>query len=1505
MARGKSSDFKLRNPSKGTLDLVAQSILHSVLDRLETEEARLLSWGDTGGLFSKDEVLGHIRDVAPEHDPEDVLDAMSSQVMVHRVSDSSGRESGYRSRMGEAVHLFRNLRQWFVGQSLFETKALVSDFRFVRRPRAYPRRNIELSVVLRDLEQAGVHQDRYEDALREQVGVFRLSGFQNRATQRILRAYEKHSAMSAASSGTIVCSGTGSGKTLAFYLPGMAAVVDDILRDANSRVRVLAIYPRKELLKDQFNEARLQCRQLNPLLKDKGQRSIRIGALYSETPELPFNSNRGQGGGGPDWVRCHQAACSGCMRWLREDASAGLERLTCSMCGATTQTESIALTRSSMRQQTPDIVFTTTEMLNIHLANPRYQKMFGLVSSRPPFLVLLDEVHTYSGNHGAQVAYLLRRWMRMAKASPHFVGLSATLTEAEEFFSRLTGVSKSRVRLIEATSEEMVEEGAEYLLALRGDPVSQTALLSTTIQSAMLIRRVLDHPREKVSKNTWGTKTFVFTDNLDVTNRLFWQMADAEGWKWDRGRLVANRRGPLAALRNPAGITPELNLHRLGQHWGIAKEIGYSLEDDDRAKVARTSSQDSGVDSSAEIIVATASLEVGYNDSDVGAVLQHKAPRDTASYIQRKGRAGRPRGMRPWTIAVLSDFGRDRLLYQNYEQLISPNIKLQRLPLGNSHIYRMQAAMAALDWFSLRVRQGLWTKFNFPQQATSLRTHVGALVDKCMRPGPEQDALKDYISTALGLKEDQLERVIWQSPRSIFLEFLPLIRRRLETNWAAWDRLSRKIQPWAEVNASWRSPVPEHIPDQLFSDLNLPTLNIMLTRGGSGETAQMAFFHGLQEFAPGRISKRFSLTSAVGADWLVPEGFDEAQIDDNAAVDFEVDEAFTESRTRLGTLRVAELGAEWVVSQPHFIKPKGITQFGKLSETSNARLVWKTLVHTPASFEAHAPPKGTRWSRLLKEISFFLHRSQTQLEVVRFSTGARAELKYRSSVGGKKRKIFDFIWTESGKPAGIGTRLWVDAARYVFDITTRDLENVLEDPASAFALRAAYFQDGIRELSRFKDNVFMADWVYECVISAIALEAQLAGSDAETTLIALLERESVVRLSDIPSLIFQTAVAEEGEEEAEERAAVAELEHLLIDPALVEELRALSERLHAPLSSMKSAIEWARQVLAKTLAAGIHNAVCVVLPDTDEASMIADSFIDGDSILVYVSEQESGGSGAIAQLHQRYSEDPIAVLNIFAQALEPSEYEQLDEDIRYLVDTLHEDCELEGRLADVRMAKSFSERVHANESLKRALRNAGFHVSHSFSAVLYSRVLRPGSDRNKDLELRQGLRDWETLESSLGFELPLSVAALVQSVKQQGGLEEPRKIYERACRLQGLLWPRGGALRQSALQSYNRFDIGPVRIDRAIFSCLQSDEVNRVYLNDASWLQLVHEKLLEHGRVELRVGRANLSDLNRVFAVLQSTPLESYGLYFYPRLSSIKRDRDEIALNIDFAEAVH
>src|SRR5262249_26342110 len=106
----------------------------------------------------------------------------------------------------------------------------------------------------------------------------------------------------------------------------------------------------------------------------------------------------------------------------------------------------------------------------------------------------------------------------------------------------------------------------------------------------------------------------------------------------------------------------------------------------------------------ANVVIATSALEVGFNDSTVGAVIQHKAPHSLASLLQRKGRSGRERKMRPWMVVVTSAYGRDRWAFQHAEYLFNPLLNDLHLPIENYYVRKIQAVFAFMDWLSLELK---------------------------------------------------------------------------------------------------------------------------------------------------------------------------------------------------------------------------------------------------------------------------------------------------------------------------------------------------------------------------------------------------------------------------------------------------------------------------------------------------------------------------------------------------------------------------------------------------------------------------------------------------------------------------------------------------------------------------------------------------------------------------------------------------------------------------------
>ena len=188
-----------------------------------------------------------------------------------------------RTRMAEAVRLFSRLRQLFPNRPWQLAPTLVADYRLARVPRRYPRRELAPDQVLKRLEE-DVRLTRFrQEALASLLRVgqsdeLQLAEFQFQATRRMLRDLEART-----SRGLIIGAGTGTGKTLAFYIPALTHIAGLIERDERW-TKAIAIYPRNELLKDQFAETFVEARRLDSVLQRHGNRKIVLGAFFGPTP---------------------------------------------------------------------------------------------------------------------------------------------------------------------------------------------------------------------------------------------------------------------------------------------------------------------------------------------------------------------------------------------------------------------------------------------------------------------------------------------------------------------------------------------------------------------------------------------------------------------------------------------------------------------------------------------------------------------------------------------------------------------------------------------------------------------------------------------------------------------------------------------------------------------------------------------------------------------------------------------------------------------------------------------------------------------------------------------------------------------------------------------------------------------------------------------------------------------------------------------------------------------
>lgn len=1451
-----------------------------LLDRLEDRELRLLSWGVVDGFLSQTDVelaieeqlAADVRSGERElHTVEAYLDALIDRCLLWRVPAPTPR---YRTRLGETLRLLRLLRQLWpprdesVPYWWRNSAPLVADYRLRVAPRRYPRRSVAVDDAVEMLKDVPAWNSELVDLFARIVRGSKLADFQVRATRSVLGALSNPRA-----SARIVTAGTGSGKTLGFYLPALLDIAATI---GEQRVgpHTIALYPRNELLRDQAREALKTVTRLW-VVGDVEGRPIRIGVLYGDTPwdATGIVSNRwsrwqahGKGLECP-YFSCPDDSCMGKLVWSERDMRRGNEQLGCVKCGYTTAPGSIALTRTSMVEDPPDILFTSTEMLSQQATSHKLGRMLGWRGWNGTRLLLLDEVHTYVGVHGAQVALMLRRWRhanrRGRSMSPVMVGLSATLRNAGEFFSDLTGVDRSNVEVIAPEENELLPISREYGIVLRGDPVSGTSLLSTTIQTLMLLGRCLD-----LRPGIFGSVGFAFTDNLDVVNRLYDNLRDAEG------ALASGRaRGKaLAELRKPESPQSTAR-YQDGQSWDLPSRLRRM---DRPLQVARTSSQDVGVDVMADIVTATSSLEVGFNDPRVGLVVQHKAPRDQASFLQRRGRAGRQLEMRPITVVVLSDYGRDRVSYQTYERLLDPEIDARSLPVANRFVVKMQATHSLLDWLADRTGRDARALLSPPTTGASDGgvSEVTDLLSRLVDDVDTQRDLAEHLRWALVLSEDEVQAALWEEPRSVMLSVVPTALRRLESRWHA-------LPGDADPGAMARTPLPEFMTQSMFAPLNTPDVELVLPAPVSDTTPALPILQTLREAVPGRVSRRYGYANAKARTWLpVPRDGDRLELT-----------TFVERGHSLGWWATDD-GQSCRVVRPLAIRLEEPPP--NVADTSNSYPVWKSFFDFDvASLVAVDVPTPSAWTRFVETCGFGLHAAGNPLTVRRMTVGSDGELLLTDGT----RKPIHVRYTHDGSPAALGYELDVDAM-VISGQLVRDREALIPGFAGSPEWRTLAFKRRVIEDPRLDDiaNVFQRQWLCEVVLNAF-VSAGLKGEDPQDITRELAAGRWADQLADFLSMAYRTD--DVSDSQSGPARVLADLQTLSKHPT-VREVVEEHVGLLASETLESSTADLLDRVFVDTLGNAVLAAVEEWFPDADERDLTVDVELNEDthSYRIIASETAPGGLGHVEALHRRYVSDPRKFWDTVARMCSPTEAEDVDLAMRSVVSQIQGgNTPIADAVHRFRNAEEIVQMDDALSDLLRSWEQVNGPPGHLFVSTLATRLLRPGSTHQIDRVLSDIVNAWIESEMLLGVEID-SRAILFHAVRGTLGVElaplSSDAVYS-------LLWLRGHQARNAQLEHWHPFRDNVV-VERLVLFLAIQESVVSIDVRDSGWQEDFVSAVQERGRVELTAPYMERRVLAECMRQALITPLESSGLRIYARLVSIRQTNGVMHAQFTIAE---
>ncbi|NER48890.1 MAG: DEAD/DEAH box helicase, partial [Symploca sp. SIO1A3] len=558
---------------------ILQKLADEVLTFIEQREAEQVAYGVYDVTMTGAEVLDSFEpsediQLAAEQKKEAISDALQqlgNDLQIIRFNQAnSPAEWVFRSRIAETVRLLTKLRQRIVNYNsekkkhrISKSKRLVADVKFSVASRRVPRRNIPVQTCMTPLLNGSDFQQQTANLLLEVIKtrlnkLQKMSGFQQRALQRILEAVELDP-QEGIEKGIVVTASTGAGKTYAFFLPILAKIVLERCLRGREGVKAICIYPRVALAENQLTDFIEVLFYLNQLLVQHNLPQLTIGlesgaAVYQVRDfQNTSDDHRQQLSKMRGWTFSEElggylspfAYCVGTAGHTCDDGKQKLlvyptqpQTLVCPACNK--QYPFIQFARDVMKDHPPDLLIATTESLHRRLLSTKYQYLFGTDTFCAPSVVMLDEIHLQTSTAGSQVALLLRRLMARIRMGQRdsanadsfasrneqnnlaFVGLSATIAEPVQFLSELSGIPVTRIKPVTPANNEMQTIGAERYIFVRAEENEDTAVISTLIQTAMCVLHTMPQPPEG------RYRTFGFVQSLDIVGRWLYQMEDAE-----------------------------------------------------------------------------------------------------------------------------------------------------------------------------------------------------------------------------------------------------------------------------------------------------------------------------------------------------------------------------------------------------------------------------------------------------------------------------------------------------------------------------------------------------------------------------------------------------------------------------------------------------------------------------------------------------------------------------------------------------------------------------------------------------------------------------------------------------------------------------------------------------------------------------------------------------------------------------------------------------------------
>ena len=436
-----------------------------------------------------------------------------------------------------------------------------------------------------------------------------------------------------------------------------------------------------------------------------------------------------------------------------------------------------------------------------------------------------------------------------------------------------------------------------------------------------------------------------------------------------------------------------------------------------------------------------------------------------------------------------------------------------------------------------------------------------------------RDEFAGFIARSLAIDPDEVSAVMWEPPRALMTEAVPTLLRRLERGWR------RASSPALEPHTP-RAPLPEFLPRTLFSDLQVPDVAVRLPAYGRGEprTELMPIAQALREFSPGRVSRRFGVSTGGQRHWIAPGDGDRVSVDDFCPAGDRLDLGYSHYVEPDGQEREIPVFRPFAIDVDQ--TPLDVQQ------SSNSFPEWRSEIIPTAVGHEIDLPHGSVWQSVLLAMWVHTHQLGLPVELRRFSMGATASV----GRGRQPQTVYSlrFVYaTEVGEqPAAVGFAADVDGIQVKFAYPERLHELCMGDGRLVRGLRTARFRDLIRDSPALDgiSNTFQRDWLSQTYLSTVTAEALRTELDLESAEGAVNRKTSRTTIKEVLETILQWNGSDLNDTDDQDLPRrLQELADLLDLPATRDALHQAAHVLWSPIDENWEV--WLRARFKSTLAA--------------------------------------------------------------------------------------------------------------------------------------------------------------------------------------------------------------------------------------------------------------------------------------------------------------------------------